>query len=76
MNASVSRYSMPTIASRNCARVNVLRAADRECSRLAPCGDEFSESGLPLPSTTYDTIPIEPEIAQEPTLIGLDRSLP
>ena len=47
MNASVSRYSMPAIASRSCSCVNVCRAADREYSRPAPCGDEFSDSGLP-----------------------------
>ena len=35
-------------------------AADRENDRPAPCGDEFSDIGLPSPSTTYDAVPIDP----------------
>jgi hypothetical protein len=29
-NASVSRYSMPSIAERSCSRVKAFRAAERE----------------------------------------------
>ena len=46
------RHSMPAIAASSCARVNVLRAAERLYSRPAPCGEEFSDSRLPLPVTT------------------------
>ena len=63
MNASVSRYSMPVMASRSCSCVNSRRAADREWLRPAPCGDEFSESASPLPVTTYDAVPIDPGIS-------------
>jgi hypothetical protein len=30
VSASVSRYSMPVIASRSCSRVKAVRAAERE----------------------------------------------
>ena len=59
----MSRYSMPTIASRSCSRVNVARALVREYSRPAPCGAESSDEPSPLPTTTYDAVPIEPGIS-------------
>ncbi|MDF2492645.1 MAG: hypothetical protein K0Q58_1223 [Microbacterium sp.] len=62
MKAGVSRYSIPVMASRSCSCVNRFRAADRENSRPAPWGDELSDGGKPLPSTTYDAVPIEPGI--------------
>ena len=54
------RHSMPCMAASSSARLNTLRAADRLYSRPAPCGEEFSDSRLPFPVTTYDRVPIEP----------------
>lgn len=57
MKASVSRHSMPTIASLRSSSVNCRRAAEREYSRPAPCGDDMSDTALPRPSTTHDAVP-------------------
>ena len=50
--ASLCRHSMPVIDSSSCARVNVLRALRPRVRPAAPCGEEFSDSGLPRPLTT------------------------
>ena len=42
----------PAMAVRRSATENALRAAVREYSRPAPCGEEFSDMRLPSPSTT------------------------
>jgi hypothetical protein len=59
----VSRYSMPLIASRSCWWVKVRRALFREYSRPAPCGAELGDIAFPLPTTTYDAVPMDPGIS-------------
>ncbi len=51
-NASVSRNSIPAMASRSWSCVKVFRAAVREYARPAPWGELCSDSGSPLPDTT------------------------
>ena len=43
---------MPRMAVFSSASVNVFRAALREYSRPAPCGEELRDTGFPSPSTT------------------------